>query len=60
MVDRHVPSHASREILILFGGLATCDPGNIIDTVKVSFIAFTRDINIVFLPNRLLVFENRF
>ncbi|KAL3861882.1 hypothetical protein ACJMK2_007896 [Sinanodonta woodiana] len=31
---RHMPSHASREILILFASLTTCDPGNIKETVK--------------------------
>lgn len=30
----HLPSHSSREILILFGSLTTCDPGNIHDTVN--------------------------
>ncbi|KAI0223035.1 hypothetical protein L0F63_005908, partial [Massospora cicadina] len=29
----HVPSHALREILCIFGSLTTCDPGNIHDTV---------------------------
>ncbi|KAJ9086006.1 hypothetical protein DSO57_1008521 [Entomophthora muscae] len=28
----HVPLHASREILCIFGSLTTCDPGNIHDT----------------------------
>jgi len=31
---RHLPSHASREILVLFGSLTTCDPGDIVSTVK--------------------------
>ncbi|KAI0215659.1 General transcription factor IIH subunit 2 [Lamellibrachia satsuma] len=31
---RHVPSHTSREILVLYGSLTTCDPGNILDTIK--------------------------
>ncbi|KAF8320812.1 TFIIH basal transcription factor complex, subunit SSL1 [Clavulina sp. PMI_390] len=30
----HLPSHSSREILILFGSLTTCDPGNVHDTVQ--------------------------
>lgn len=30
-----VPSHGSKEILIIFGALTTCDPGNIYDTVEV-------------------------
>ncbi|XP_041378338.1 general transcription factor IIH subunit 2-like [Gigantopelta aegis] len=31
---KHVPSHASREVLVIFGGLTTCDPGDIHDTMK--------------------------
>ncbi|KAJ8022052.1 General transcription factor IIH subunit 2 [Holothuria leucospilota] len=31
---RHMPSHASREILIVMGSLTTCDPGNIYNTIK--------------------------
>ncbi|KAF8325227.1 Ssl1-like-domain-containing protein [Cantharellus anzutake] len=30
----HLPTHSSREILVLFGSLTTCDPGNIHDTVQ--------------------------
>lgn len=33
---RMLPSHASREILILMGSLTTCDPGDISVTVQVS------------------------
>ncbi|CAI2167815.1 9146_t:CDS:2 [Funneliformis geosporum] len=29
----HVPSHGSREILIIMGSLTTCDPGDIYDTI---------------------------
>ncbi|EDR09037.1 uncharacterized protein LACBIDRAFT_249203, partial [Laccaria bicolor S238N-H82] len=29
----HLPTHSSREILIIFGSLTTCDPGNIHDTI---------------------------
>jgi len=29
----HLPTHSSREILLLFGSLTTCDPGNIHDTL---------------------------
>ncbi|XP_065211665.1 general transcription factor IIH subunit 2 [Planococcus citri] len=29
-----LPSHTSREILVIFGSLTTCDPGNVIDTIK--------------------------
>ncbi|XP_074625889.1 general transcription factor IIH subunit 2-like [Acropora palmata] len=31
---RHMPGHASREILILFGSLTSCDPGDIQETVQ--------------------------
>ncbi|XP_045161662.1 general transcription factor IIH subunit 2-like [Mercenaria mercenaria] len=31
---RHMPSHASREVLVLFGSLTTCDPGDILETLK--------------------------
>ncbi|KAF7984210.1 hypothetical protein HWV62_16000 [Athelia sp. TMB] len=30
----HLPTHSSREILIVFGSLTTCDPGNIHDTLE--------------------------
>ena len=30
----HLPTHSSREILILFGSLTTCDPGNIHETLE--------------------------
>ena len=32
---RHVPSHASREVLVVLGSLTTCDPGDMNDTIKV-------------------------
>ena len=31
-----MPSHASREVLIVLGSLSTCDPGDIGETIKVS------------------------
>jgi transcription initiation factor TFIIH subunit 2 len=31
---RHLPSHSSREMVIIFGSLTTCDPGNIHDTLR--------------------------
>lgn len=30
---RHLPSHGSREVVVVFGSLTTCDPGNIHDTI---------------------------
>ena len=32
-----MPTHASREIFIIFGSLTTCDPGDIGETIKVTF-----------------------
>lgn len=31
----HLPTQASREILIMFGSLTTCDPSNIHETMEV-------------------------
>ncbi|KAK9846713.1 hypothetical protein WJX84_011717 [Apatococcus fuscideae] len=31
---RSIPSYGHREVLVLFAALSTCDPGNILDTVK--------------------------
>lgn len=33
-----LPSHASREILVIMGSLTTCDPGDINITIDVSFV----------------------
>lgn len=33
---RNMPSHTSREVLIIFGGLSTCDPGDINDSIKMA------------------------
>ncbi|KAH8928887.1 TFIIH basal transcription factor complex, subunit SSL1 [Atractiella rhizophila] len=30
----HLPSHGSREIVVIFGSLTTCDPGNIHTTIE--------------------------
>lgn len=32
-----LPTHASREILVIMGSLTTCDPGDINETINVSF-----------------------
>lgn len=32
---RILPSHASREILVIMGSLTTCDPGDINETIQV-------------------------
>ena len=50
----HLPAHSSREILILFGSLTTCDPGNIHDTaqacvadkIRVSVVALAAEMKI--------------
>eukprot|EP00794_Sanderia_malayensis_P015253 gene15252-16827_t len=31
---KHLPNHASKEVLIIFGSLTTCDPGDIDDTIQ--------------------------
>lgn len=31
---RHMPGHASREVLLVLGSLSTCDPGDIGETIK--------------------------
>ncbi|ESO82529.1 hypothetical protein LOTGIDRAFT_223172 [Lottia gigantea] len=31
---KHMPSHASREVLIILGSLTTCDPGDIDNTIQ--------------------------
>ncbi|KAF9244916.1 Ssl1-like-domain-containing protein [Melanogaster broomeanus] len=50
----HLPTHSSREILIIFGSLTTCDPGNIHDTldacvknkIRVSVVALAAEMKI--------------
>ncbi|KAF9069267.1 TFIIH basal transcription factor complex subunit SSL1 [Rhodocollybia butyracea] len=50
----HLPTHSSREILIIFGSLTTCDPGNIHDTlnecvknkVRISVVALAAEMKI--------------
>lgn len=32
---RLLPSHASKEILVIIGALTTCDPGDINETIQV-------------------------
>lgn len=49
-----LPSHASREILVIMGSLTTCDPGDILQTIetlksegiRVSFISLTAELHI--------------
>ncbi|KAG5648506.1 hypothetical protein DXG03_003117 [Asterophora parasitica] len=50
----HLPTHSSREIVILFGSLTTCDPGNIHDTldacvkakIRISVVALAAEMKI--------------
>lgn len=35
---RLLPSHASKEILIIVGALTTCDPGDINETIQVCIV----------------------
>jgi len=50
----NVPSHGSREVLVVYGSLTTCDPGDIYDTVallkkervRVSFVGLAAEIQI--------------
>jgi len=32
---KHMPSHTSREVLVIMGSLTSCDPGDIIKTIQV-------------------------
>ena len=34
---KHLPLHTSREILIVYGSLTTCDPGEVQATIDVNF-----------------------
>ncbi|KIM40063.1 hypothetical protein M413DRAFT_19302 [Hebeloma cylindrosporum] len=50
----HLPTHSSREILLIFGSLTTCDPGNIHDTldscvknkIRISLVAIAAEMKI--------------
>ncbi|KAF5380442.1 hypothetical protein D9615_004478 [Tricholomella constricta] len=50
----HLPTHSSREIIILFGSLTTCDPGNIHETldacvkakIRISVVALAAEMKI--------------
>ncbi|KAG2173579.1 hypothetical protein INT43_004997 [Umbelopsis isabellina] len=50
----NVPSHGSREVLVIYGSLTTCDPGDIYDTiatlkkenVRVSFVGLAAEIQV--------------
>ncbi|KAI0081315.1 TFIIH basal transcription factor complex subunit SSL1 [Panus rudis PR-1116 ss-1] len=50
----HLPTHSSREIVIIFGSLTTCDPGNIHETldecvkdkIRISIVALAAEMKI--------------
>ncbi|KAJ3102192.1 hypothetical protein HDU96_009720 [Phlyctochytrium bullatum] len=50
----HVPSHGTREVLLIFGSLTTCDPGDIFatltslvaDRIRVSIVGLTAEMKI--------------
>ncbi|KAJ3549487.1 hypothetical protein NMY22_g861 [Coprinellus aureogranulatus] len=50
----HLPTHSSREIVIIFGSLTTCDPGNIHETldaciknkIRISVVALAAEMKI--------------
>lgn len=50
----HLPTHSSREIVVVFGSLTTCDPGNIHDTldecvkdrIRISIVALAAEMKI--------------
>ncbi|KAG8695059.1 hypothetical protein FRC08_008063, partial [Ceratobasidium sp. 394] len=50
----HLPAHSSREIVIIFGSLTTCDPGDIYETldscvkdkIKISVVALAAEMKI--------------
>lgn len=41
-----LPSHTSREILVVFGSLTTCDPGNIQETMEVFIFCVNLDVKL--------------
>ncbi|TBU30290.1 TFIIH basal transcription factor complex subunit SSL1 [Dichomitus squalens] len=50
----HLPTHSSREIVVIFGSLTTCDPGNIHDTldecvkdrIRISIVALAAEMKV--------------
>lgn len=54
MYPSHLPTHSSREILLVFGSLTTVDPGNIHDTldtciknkIRISVVALAAEMKI--------------
>lgn len=43
---RHLPPHTSREILIIYAALTTCDPGEIIATLQVGSTQFAEGLRL--------------
>ena len=54
VITSHLPTHSSREILIIFGSLTTVDPGNINETlsscikdrIRISLVALAAEMKI--------------
>jgi transcription initiation factor TFIIH subunit 2 len=54
MITSHLPTHSSREILIISGSLTTVDPGNIYETlsscvkdrIRISLVALAAEMKI--------------
>ena len=50
----HLPTHSSREVVVIYGSLTTCDPGNIHDTldecvkdrIRISIVALAAEMKI--------------
>jgi transcription initiation factor TFIIH subunit 2 len=53
-VLKHIPNYGSRELLILFNSLSTCDPGNIFETVQIAKSCKIR-INIICLSAEIYI-----
>jgi len=44
-----LPSHASKEILVIIGALTTCDPGDINETIRVCFDIYVLFVSKIYL-----------
>lgn len=51
---KHMPSHTSKEILIILGSLTTCDPGDIHSTIQ-SLASYNIKVSIVHLSSQLYI-----
>ncbi|KFV56443.1 General transcription factor IIH subunit 2 [Tyto alba] len=44
---KHMPGHTSREVLVVFSSLTTCDPANIYDLIKYAFFFHLKSLKAV-------------